>query len=158
MLNETVNELSLPTSLRQSVSVDRHHPAASDVEGGAVRVEAKIQVVLPELAVPPVMVSTHHYYWHSATKPGERGGNVKTAPGDYPGVGKPEVEQIAVDEQAVAQRGAGAEKIDQRLLGGRGRYSEMGIGNDDERVAQHGAKVGGPGVQPLVGACATSPS
>jgi hypothetical protein len=115
--------------------------------------------VLPELAVPPVMVSTHHYYWHSAPKLSERRGNVEATPRDYPGVGEPEVEQIAVDEQAVAQPGAGAEKIEQRLLDGRGRHSKMGIGNDDECVAQHGAKVGGPGIRPPVGvqACATPP-
>ena len=106
MLDEPVDQLRLPSGLRQPVSVNGHHLAAPDLECCPERLEPQIQVSLPELVIPPVMVSPHHYYWQSPAEPGERRGDVKPAPGNDPGVGEPEVEEIAVDQQAVAQRRA----------------------------------------------------
>jgi hypothetical protein len=62
------------------------------------------------------MVSTDHYDRHSAAKPGQRGRYMKAAPGDHVGVREPEVEEVAVHEQAVAQGGDGLEELEQRLL------------------------------------------
>ena len=75
-------------------------------------------------------------------RPGQRGRHVEAAAGNHAGVGEPEVEEVAVDEQAIAQGGNRLEKRQQRLLDGRRRYAEVGVGHDDERMAQHGAKDG----------------
>ncbi len=123
MLDQPVDEPGLPPGLCQPVSVNGHHVAAADLECRAAGVEPQTQVSLPEPVIPSVMVSPHHYYWQSAPEPGERRSDVEPPPGNDPGVGKPEVEEVAVDQQAVAQRGHGLEKLEQRLLGSRRRHS-----------------------------------
>ena len=109
-----------------------------------MRVKLEPQVSLPEVIVPSIVVSSNHYDRHSAAQPGQRGGDVKTTSRDYAGIGEPEIEQIAVDQQAIAQDGNGLEEFEQRLLDARRRHAKVGIGNDNEGVAQHGAKDGPP--------------
>ncbi len=81
-------------------------------------------------------------------------------PGNHPGIGKPEVEQVAVDEQAIAQRRDCIEKLEQRLLRPGGRHAKVGIGHDDEGAAKHGAKDGVPlqMVQPDLSAGVSQPT
>jgi hypothetical protein len=67
---------------------------------------------------------------------------METPSRDHTGVGEPEVEEIAVDEEAVAQAGHGFQKRQQPLLHGGRRHAEVGVGNDDEGMAEHGAKDG----------------
>jgi acyl-CoA thioester hydrolase len=67
---------------------------------------------------------------------------MEAASGDYPGVGEPEVEQVAIDQKAVAQRGHRIEELEQCLLDPRRRHSEVGIGHDHKGAAEHGAKDG----------------
>jgi hypothetical protein len=102
--------------------------------------EIQMQVPFPELAVPPVVISSYHYYWHVVAQAGQRGGNMESLAGYDAGVGKPEVEEIAIYEQAIAHRGACPQKLQQHLLCGRRRHSQVGIGHDDEAVAQHAAR------------------
>jgi len=86
------------------------------------------------------MVSPDHYDRHSSAEPGQGRRDVKPAPPDHPGVGEPEIEQVAVDEKAVPQVGDRFQERQERLLDGGRRHAEMGIGDDDQRMAQHGAK------------------
>jgi hypothetical protein len=90
------------------------------------------------------MVSPDHYDRHLSAKPGQSRGNVEPAPRDHPGVGKPEIEQVTVDEETVAQMGHGVEKLEECLLDRGRRHSKVGIGDDDEGLAKHGAKDGPP--------------
>jgi hypothetical protein len=65
------------------------------------------------------------------------------APAGYdPGVGKPEVEEVAVDEKTIAQARDGFEEVEERLLDSRRCGPEVGIGDDHKRIPQHGAKDG----------------
>jgi hypothetical protein len=84
MLDEPVDDLCLPACLSKAVSVDCGNGAASDLKSGSERVELKAEVALPESAVPSVMISSHHDYWHSASEPRQRGGHVKAASWDDP--------------------------------------------------------------------------
>ena len=120
-----------------------------------VRLEPGPDLALPEVAAPPVVVSADHDDRYPPPESGQRGGHVKAASGNHPAVGKPEVEQIAVDEEAVPQRRHRFEELQQRLLDRRRRHAEMGVGHDDERMAQHGAKDGSlpPAWQPPGRAC-----
>ena len=61
-------------------------------------------------------------------------------PRDDSRVGKPEVEQVAVDEETIPEIGDGVEKSEKGLLDGWGCRSEMRVGDDDESAAKHGAK------------------
>ena len=90
------------------------------------------------------MVPTYHYDRQSAAQPRQRGGNMEPTAGDDPGVGEPEVEEIAVDEQAIAQFGDRIEELEQCFLGSRRRNAQMGVGHDHEGAAKHGAKDGVP--------------
>jgi hypothetical protein len=62
------------------------------------------------------MVSSHHHDRHLASQPGERRGYMKSSSGYDPRVGEPEIEEVSIDEQAVAQSRHGIEELEQRLL------------------------------------------
>jgi hypothetical protein len=142
MLNHSVNQSGLPSGLRQTVPVNRCHSAMPDLEGGLPRLEAQTEVLFPEVPVPPVMISPDHHDRYSAAEPSQGGGNVEATSRNHPGVGKPEIEEVAIDEQAVAQLRHRGEKLEESLFYHRRRHSKVGIGDDDEGVAQHGAKDG----------------
>ena len=142
MLDDSMDQPRLPPRLRHSVAVDRCHAAVPDLEGRPERLEAQPQVLLPEVGIPPVMVSPDHDDRHPSPEPAQRRRDVKPAPRDHPGVGEPEVEQVAVDEKAIAQLRHGVEKVEQCLFDRGRRHSKMGVGDDNESVAEHGAKDG----------------
>jgi acyl-CoA thioester hydrolase len=142
VLDRPVDQLRLPARLRQSIAVNRGYSAAADVEGGSMRTEGKTEVPLPEVAIPPIMVSSDHHDRHSAPESRECGGHVEATPGYDPGVGEPEVEQIAIDEQAVAQRRHRVQELEKCFLDPGRRHSEVGIGHDHKGAAEHGAKDG----------------
>ena len=129
-----------PAGLAQSVAVDGGHLPAADLEGEPPRIEPHAEVVLPEVAAPAVVVPPDHEDRHPASEPGEGRRHVEPAPGDDPAVGEPEVEQVAVDEEAVPQLGDSVEKREERLLDRGWRHAQVGVGDDDQSVAQHGAK------------------
>jgi len=142
MLDDSMDQPRLPPRLGHSVSVNRRHAAAPDPEGCPERLEVQPQVLLPEVGIPPVMVSPDHYDRHPAPEPAQRGCNVKPAPRDHPGVGEPEIEQVAVDEKAIAQLRHGVKKVEEGLFDRGRRHSKVGVGDDNEGVAEHGAKDG----------------
>ena len=73
----------------------------ADLEGEPPRVEAHADVALPEVSTPAVVVTPHHEDRHPPGEPGERRRDVEASAGHDPAVGVPEVEQVAVDEEAV---------------------------------------------------------
>ena len=143
MLDHPVNHPGLPAGLSQPIPVDRDDSAAADGECRPVRMERQPEISFPEVAVPSIVVPSDHYDWKAAPQPGQCRGYMEPAPGNDPGVGEPEVEQVAIDEQAIAQGWDRIEKLEQRLLGFRGANAKMGIRHDYESPAEHGAKDGG---------------
>src|SRR5688500_17796308 len=152
MLDEPVNQPGLPARLGQSIAMDRSHRAAPDPERRLMRGEAYSHVSFPEVSAPSVMVPSDHHDRQPTPAPAHGRGDVEATPGDGAVVGEPEIEQIAVDEQAVAQGWDSVEEVEKCLLDRGRRHSQMGIGYDDESVAQHGAKDGPhlPAWQPKV--------
>ena len=140
MLNHSMNQSGLPARLGQAVAMNCHYSTVPDLKGCPQRIEVDTEVALPEATVPPVMVPTHHHDRQPAPKPGQGGGYVETAPGNHSGVGEPEIEQVTVDEQAIAHTGDEFEELEQRVLDAGRRHAEVGIGENDKGVAQHGAK------------------
>jgi hypothetical protein len=144
MLDNAVEQMGVPPVFRQPVAVGGHHPALAELKCCSVWMKAETQVSLPELMIPPIMVPTNHHDRHPATEPGQRSGNVKAASGYDRGISEPEVEEVAVHEQAVTQGGDGLEEFKQRRFDGRWRNAKVGVGDDYEGVAQHGAKARAP--------------
>jgi hypothetical protein len=142
MLDDSMDQPRLPPRLGHPVAVNRCHTAAPDFEGCPQRLEAQPKVLLPEVGIPPVMVPPDHYDRHPSPEPAQRRRNMKPAPGDHPGVGEPEIEQVAVDEKAIAQLGHSVEKVEEGFFDRGRRHSKVGIGDDNEGVAEHGAKDG----------------
>ena len=159
MVDRAVEQGGAHARLRQPVAMDGGHPPVADVERQPVRVESHPDVPLPEVAAPAIVVSPDHHDRHPPAEPGQRGRHVEAAARDDPAVGEPEVEQVAVDEQAIAQVGDRLEKRQQRLLDRGRRSAEVGVGHDDERMAQHGAKDGPlrPAWQPRPGCHGIAP-
>src|SRR5688572_28361083 len=102
VLDQTMDQFCLPSGLGKAVSVNRHHHAAAHSERGAEGLKFQTQISLPEVAIPAVVVSPYHYYWHLAAQLSQSRRNVETTARNDPGVREPEVEQIAVHQQAVA--------------------------------------------------------
>lgn len=142
MLDNAMDQPGLPAGLPQPISVNSRDPAAPDLEGRPTRAEGQAQISLPEITIPPVVVASYHYNRESSSQHRECGCDVKAASGNHPGIGEPEIEEIAVDEQAVAQRRHGIEEVEQCPLDSRRRHSEVGIGHDYKGAAEHGAKDG----------------
>src|SRR5690242_21858856 len=72
MLDGAMDQLRLPTRLRQTVTMDCRDRAIADVEGGVMSVELDTQIFFPKIPAPAVMVSAYHYNGHSAAKPGQQ--------------------------------------------------------------------------------------
>jgi hypothetical protein len=94
------------------------------------------------VSIPPVVVSPDHYDRHPSPEPAQRRRHVKPPARDHSGVGEPEIEQVAVDEQAIAQLRHGVEKVEEGFFDRGRRHSKVGVGDDNEGVAEHGAKDG----------------
>ena len=144
MLDQPVNQLGLPARLRQTIAVNGSDRSTTDIEGCSMRTEGHPEIPLPEITIPPVVVAAHHDDRDLAAEAGDRRGDVKTASGYDSGIGEPEVEEIAVDQQAIAQGRHGVEELEENFLGSRRRHSKVGVGHDHEGVAEHGAKDGLP--------------
>ena len=144
VLNHPMDQPGLPARLRNSIAVDRRHGAAPDLERGPVGAEGQPQIPFPEVAIPPIMVSADHHDGQPPPEPGQRRRDMEATPRDHSRVGEPEVKQIAVDEQAIAQRRHGIEELEKCLLYSGRCHSEVGIGHDHEGAAEHGAKDGVP--------------
>jgi acyl-CoA thioester hydrolase len=142
VLDQTMDHSGLPLRFGEAVAVDRGDRASTDAESRPVGMEQQTQVPLPEVAVPSIVVSPHHHYRQATPQPGQRSGDVEAPPRDHRGIGEPEIEQVAVDQQAIAQRRHRIEKLEEGLLGPGRSDAEMGIGYDDEAEAKHGAKDG----------------
>ena len=123
MLDEAMNQFCLPAGLGQSVSVDGGHGSVANLEGSTERVELEAEIPFPEMMVPTVVVPPYHYNRHPSAEQRQLGGNVEASAGNNPGIAKPEVEQVAIHQQAVAQSRAGPEELEQRLLHPRRRHS-----------------------------------
>ena len=122
--------------------MDRGDPTRGRVEREPVRARSGSRLRRPEIPAPAVVVPADHDDGHPCRQPGERRRDAEPASRNDPRVGEPEVEEIAVDQETVAQGGDGVEKGEERFLDGRGRHSEMGVGDDDQCMAEHGAKDG----------------
>jgi hypothetical protein len=127
MLDQAVNQSGLPPWFGEPIAVNGGHGSPADGEGRAAGLEAESQVAFPEMRVPPVMVSPDHYDRHAAPQSRQGRGNMEAPPGNDPGVREPEVEEIAVDEQTIAQTGHGVEEREERLFHLRRRDTQMGV-------------------------------
>ena len=58
-------------------------------------------------------------------------------PGNQPAVGEPEIEDVAVEEEAVAERGRALEKGEEGLLDLGRSGAHMGVGKDEEALTEH---------------------
>ena len=138
--HEAVEEPGSPPRGGDPVAVERERETAADAELEPVAMPPDAEVVLPELEAPPVVVPADHEDRDPAVQRRERGGDPERVARQRRRVGEPELEQVAVDQQRVAQRGDGVQELEQRgFHRGRG-VAEVGVGDDDEGVSQHGRK------------------
>ena len=106
-------------TLGDPVAVQGEHDAGPYFEANLGRTELNAQLLLPECPAPPVMVSPGHYDRDSASQFGQRGRHPKPGAGYHPLIGEPELEQIAIDQEAVPKVGRGFQEGKQALLGRR---------------------------------------
>src|SRR2546427_3364114 len=129
---DPVHEAGAPLLLGQPVAVGQEAGPSRHVELGFPRMEGDAQVVNEEVTAPAVVVAAYERDRHAAGPQGVefRDGAEVTAR-DHRAVLEPEIEQVAVDEERVAEIGHRVEEPVKRDSD-RGRdLAEMSVGDDD---------------------------
>lgn len=137
-----LEQAGTPVSFGDSIAMDGQHPAAGRFEGGGTGMEIDLEVASPELVAPAIVVPAGHDDGHPLAQLAQGGGHGKSRPGYHPLPGEPEIEQVARDEEGVAQGRRSLEKLEKGGLVGRGPGAEVGIADGDESLADHGPKIG----------------
>src|SRR3989442_665343 len=129
---DPVHEAGAPVLLGQPVAVGHEGAASRHVELGSPRMEGDAEVVNEEAAAPAVVVAAYEHDRHAAGPQGvELRDGAEVTARDHRAVLEPEIEQVAVDEERVAEIGHRVEESVKRD-GDRGRdLAEMSVGDDD---------------------------
>jgi acyl-CoA thioester hydrolase len=144
MLDNSMNQSGLPARFGEAVTMDGRNPPAAHLECGPERLEAKPYIVLPKLAAPSIVISSDHDDRHRPAQMGQGSSDVEPAAWDDPRIGEPEIEEVAVDQKTIAELRYGLEKFEEGRLDCWQGHSEVGIRNNDEGLAEHGAKMKDP--------------
>ena len=144
MLDHSVDQACLPAGLPQTIAVNGRNLSLTDLERRPAGLEMEPEIPSPEIRVPTIMIAADHHDWEPAPQASQGRCYMEAPAGDHTGIGKPEIEEIAIDEKTIAQARDGIEEIEQRLLDSRRCGPEVGIGDDHKRIPQHGAKDGLP--------------
>ncbi len=126
-----------------AVAVDRPDRSLTDGEPELAGIELEADLLGPEGAAPAVVVAADHEDRHA---PGERDdgrGHPDAVSRDHPVVGKPEVVEIAGDQEGISQVGDAIEEGEECVLVGTGGDAEVGVRDNNQLFANHGAKGGG---------------
>jgi acyl-CoA thioester hydrolase len=144
MLDESMDQPGLPAGLGQTITVNSRNLAATHFERGPERLETKSYVVLPKLTAPSIVISSDHDDRHDPAQMGQGSSDVEPAAWNDARIGKPEIEEVAVDQETIAELRYGLQKCQEgRLDCGRG-HAEVGVRYNNEGLAEHGAKMKGP--------------
>src|SRR5438093_10936364 len=129
---DPVHEAGAPLLLGQPVAVGHEGAASRHVELGFPRMEGDAQIVDEEVAAPAVVIAAHKRDRHAARPQGvELRDGAEVTARDHRAVLEPEIEQVAVDEERVAEIGHRVEEPVKRDSD-RGRdLAEMSVGDDD---------------------------
>jgi hypothetical protein len=60
MLNHSMNQPRLPPRLPEPIAVNCSHLTLADLERGAMRLEPNPEISVPEIRIPPIVVSPYH--------------------------------------------------------------------------------------------------
>src|SRR5439155_26194777 len=129
---DLVHDAGAPVLLGEATTVRYEGTPSRHVELGFPGKEGDAQVVDEKVAAPPIVVTAHERDGHAAGPEGvELGDRAEVTARDHRAVFEPEVEQVAVDEERVAQIRHGVEEAMKRR-GDRGRdLAEMSVRDDD---------------------------
>ena len=100
--------------------------------------EADPQLGLPEGAAPAVVVAAGHRHRHRAGQARQGRGHGERTARDHLPVGEPEFEEVAGDEEGIAEAGGGVEEGEEGRLGLGRRAADMRVCDDEKAVAGHG--------------------
>ncbi len=126
----------------ETIAVPGFDAAARGLEPETVRVKRDAHVAFPEGAAPPIVVTSGQHDGDPAPQLGQGPGHAHSGAGDGAPPGEPEVEEIPVDEEAIAEGGGLIQKVEEggfhRIRNG----AEMGVGKDDQLMSEHDTKIG----------------
>ena len=142
MMNQSVNHSGLPARFGQTVTMNRSNSAATDVKGRSGRFEPESDLLLPEVGIPSIVVAANHHDGDLPAQMGECSGDLESPTRDHSRVGKPEVEQVAVDEKAIAEVRHCLEELQEGRFDSWRGHPQVGIRDYNKAVAEHGAKDG----------------
>lgn len=101
--HQPLHDSSQRARAAEPVAMDREPTAPAGFELEPMRSVENAGFTVPELESPSIVIAANHQDRHLSRKRGERRGRPEGMPGDDGAIGEPEFEQVAVDEQRVAQ-------------------------------------------------------
>ena len=114
--DDPVHQPAGPVLFREAVAVDGMDRHAAQLEPESAGAESDAGLAVPERVAPTVMVAAGHQDRDATAQRGQRAGDPEACARNGSAIGEPEVEQVAVDQQAVAKRGYGIEERQHRLV------------------------------------------
>jgi hypothetical protein len=97
--------------------------------------ELDIQVSPPEILSPAIVVAPDHDHRHLPPKSAEGRRHGKAFAGDDPAIGEPEIEEVSIYQQTIAQFRGVVKKFQQSLFDGWIGDTEMSVRKDEELLA-----------------------
>ena len=142
MTGDSVQHPRGPAYFRDAVTMQGFDPPGVNLKLERVTRKPNVALTVPERIAPSIVIPADHDDRNLVAQRGERAGNDKSATRNCTAVGKPEVEEVADDQQTVAEGGGRLEELEQRTLTASGRRPEMGVADDNQPVAKHGCSIG----------------
>ena len=135
MPNDAVHQLGRPGFFGETIPMHGQDQAFTYGQGRFHGHKVDPHVAAPEILAPTVVIAAGHDDRHAFAYLGQGRRNGEAFSGDHPPVGEPEVEQVAVDQQRIAQRRCLVEELQERLFHGWRCDTQMGVGHDEKLVA-----------------------
>ena len=139
---QSMNQPGSPVLLRETISMPGLDAAARGFETEEIGAERDPQVSFPESAAPSIVIASRHHDRDPPPQLGQGPRDPHSRARHDASPGEPEVEEVPIDEETVAQGRNLFEEVEE---GGfhRGRNgAEMRVGKDDQLMPEHDTKIG----------------
>lgn len=140
--SQPMDQTGSPVLLSETVSVPGLDAAARGLEPKKIGVERDAHVAFPERAAPPIVIAARHHDRNPPSQLSQGPGNAHSRSGYHAPPGEPEVEEVTIDEEAVAEGRDLVQKIEQGGFHRSRNGAEMRVGKDDQLMPEHDTKIG----------------
>lgn len=139
---QAMDQAGSPVLLGETISMPGFDAAARGLEPEKIRVKLNTHVPFPERAAPAIVVAARQQDRDPSSQPGKGPGHTHSRSRHDAPPGEPEVEEISIDEETIAEGGGLIQEVEEggfhRIRNG----AEMRVGKDDQLMPEHDTKIG----------------